>query len=113
MMDFKIILISVLSLATVHAVVPEMSVRSSSVPNAKYEVDAVEVLREAYSTYPGDTYHIARTISDVFETIHPSSGGWKVFFGCNQWEYYNARNFIYIAINVKIDNVTTVVTIFN
>nr|CAH7750171.1 unnamed protein product [Callosobruchus chinensis] len=90
-----------------------MSIRSSNVPNVKYEVEAIKVLTEAYSTHPDSNYDISRTFSQLYEAIYPSADGWKVFFGCNGYFYYNSRSFIYIAINVKIGNVSTIITVFN
>ncbi|VEN45629.1 unnamed protein product [Callosobruchus maculatus] len=113
MFDLKIYLILVLAIVSVNAVIPEMSIRSSNVPNVKYEVAAIEALTEAYMTHPDSTYDISRTFAQLYEAIYPSPDGWKVFFGCTSYYYYNSRNFIYISINVKIGNVTTIVTVFN
>nr|CAI5854011.1 unnamed protein product [Callosobruchus analis] len=90
-----------------------MSIRSSNVPNVKYEVEAIKVLTEAYNTHPDSEYDIARTFIQLYEATYPSPDGWKVFFNCSSFHYYNTRNFIYIAINVKIGNVTRIVTVFN
>ncbi|VEN45630.1 unnamed protein product [Callosobruchus maculatus] len=114
MFDLKMYSILVLAVVSANAAIPEMSINSSSVPNAKYEVEAIKALTEAYITHPDNIYDISRTFSQLYEAIYPSADGWKVFFGCTHYSYYNSRNFIYIAINVKFyNNITNIVTVFN
>lgn len=88
-----------------------MSISSSNVPDAQYEVDAINCLQEAYTLYPSNLAKRVMRFSQIFAEKYPSSVGWKVGQACKQI-YSEKERGNFIDINVGTVPNTFIVKIF-
>uniref|UniRef100_A0A6P7GWQ7 Uncharacterized protein LOC114341641 n=1 Tax=Diabrotica virgifera virgifera TaxID=50390 RepID=A0A6P7GWQ7_DIAVI len=87
-------------------------VATSNVPDPVFQIDAVEVFKEAKALHPVDGIALLETFSDLFYAKHKVSGGWKV---AEKYDYfYNPNiNYVYIELMVNDANGERRVMIFN
>ncbi|VEN45631.1 unnamed protein product [Callosobruchus maculatus] len=108
-----IFVLMVFAVVAVHAEIPEISINSSQVPNITYEFEAKRDLELGYSLHPTDLPMIVRIFSELYNRTFPEPYGWKVSIGCSLLYQPAAAQVIYVALNVKTKNATSVITIFN
>lgn len=91
-----------------------MSINSSRVPNADYEVEAVNSLQTAYELHPDDLEKRMKAFSEAFTEKFNAKDGWKVGQSCQKiFEYKTKQDESYfVNINVNSGKNSFIVKIF-
>ncbi|XP_072395715.1 uncharacterized protein [Diabrotica undecimpunctata] len=84
--------------------IPQFSIGGSNVPDIRYELKAVEALKEAYELYPNDALKRVEAFSDLFGEVYPITNGWNVVSACDT--FYTNKERIYVDIIVKESELT-------